>query len=90
MCCASDVDILLRRLLSRNIVLVGQRLISFIREKITKQGVFVDYIDTQISYFAIECLRKNEKVHETVLACSYGQRRPTWILQRLLSKKLEI
>ena len=32
--------------------------------------IVVDYADTQFSNFAIENLRENEIVHETVCACS--------------------
>ena len=35
-------------------------------------GINVDYTDTRFSNFAIKCLCKNEKVHETVFTCSYG------------------
>ena len=34
--------------------------------------VVLDYADTGFSNFAIEYLRENEKVRETVFACSYG------------------
>ena len=34
--------------------------------------VVVDYADTQFSIFAIEYLRKKEKVCENIFACSYG------------------
>ena len=34
--------------------------------------VVLDYADTGFSNFAIKYLRENEKVRETVFACSYG------------------
>ena len=41
-------------------------------KKFLHVGVVIDYADTQFSNFAIEYLHENEKVCETVLACSYG------------------
>ena len=43
--------------------------------------VVVDYAYTRFTNFAIKYLRENEKVRETVFACSY------WATSNLLSKK---
>ena len=40
-------------------------------EKNSGVRVVVDYADTRFSNFAIEYFRENEKVRETVFACSY-------------------
>ena len=42
------------------------------RKKNSGVSIVVDYADTGFSNFAIEYLRENEKVRETVFACSYG------------------
>ena len=40
------------------------------KEKL-RVGVVVDFADTRFSNFAIEYLRENETVCETIFACSY-------------------
>ena len=35
-------------------------------------SIVADYADTRLSNFALAYLRENEKVRDTVVACSYG------------------
>ena len=41
-------------------------------EKNVRVCVVIDYADTQLLNFAIKYLLENEKVCETIFACSYG------------------